>query len=318
MQKDQPSVAADVEAEPRPTVGLAVAESSKAETAASPGSATVDSPRLVATPVRGAVEAEPESPALERPAALIDRFASQGLFLFRYRSLFTVILLPAAGFAIYQQRRLGVAPDPGLAWFLAGLGCCLLGLTVRALTLGYVPGGTSGRDTRKPRAEVLNTTGMYSITRHPIYLGNVLMLLGYTVALRVWWFPLLAVLVYWLLFERIMAAEERYLARRFGAEFTRWAQRTPIFWPRFRSWRSPDLPFCWRSVLRREYNSVNLIATMLVFARFANQVLVGGMSPAHWAREDSWLLWSYAAVVAGFFVLRALRRHTRLLKPTGR
>jgi len=297
MQKNQPSLA-PIEAEPGLALGLAVVESEAV------------APRHVKpTPLPSAETAVPE-----RPAALVDRFASQGLFLFRYRSLFTVILLPAAALAIAQQRLQGVGPEPGLGWFLAGLGFCLLGLTVRSLTLGFVPGGTSGRDTRTPRAEVLNTTGMYSITRHPIYLGNVLMLLGYTVALRVWWFPLLAVAVYWLLFERIMAAEERYLARRFGAEFTRWAQRTPIFWPRLRAWRRPELSFCWRSVLRREYNSVNLIATMLVFSRFANQVLVGGLPPAEWARGDAGLLWSYAAVVAGFFLLRTLRKHTRLLE----
>jgi protein-S-isoprenylcysteine O-methyltransferase Ste14 len=302
MQKNQLQGPSEVEGD-RLVLSLALAE-------------TVDADAAAAS--KGAAPHEPDGHAAERPAALVDRFASQGLFLFRYRSLFTVILLPAAALAIYQQRALEVGPDPRLGWFFAGLGFCLLGLGVRALTLGFAPEGTSGRNTQKPLAEVLNTTGMYSLTRHPIYLGNLLMLLGYTVALRVWWFPLLAVAVYWLLFERIMAAEERYLARRFGAEFTRWSQRTPIFWPRIGAWRQPDLAFSWRSVLRREYNSVNLIATMLVFSRFANQVLVGGMSAAAWARDDSWLLWSYCAVVAGFVVLRTLRRHTRLLLPAGR
>jgi protein-S-isoprenylcysteine O-methyltransferase Ste14 len=256
--------------------------------------------------------------AAQRPLGLLERLASQGLFLFRYRSLFTLILLPAAALAIYQQRAAGVGPEQGFGWLATSLAVCLCGLLVRVLTLGFVPGGTSGRDTREPRAQVLNTTGMYSVTRHPIYLGNSLMLLGYTMALRVWWFPLLAALVYWLLFERIIAAEERYLARRFGAEYTRWSLRTPIFWPRLRQWVQPDLRFCWRSLLGREYNSFHIIAAMLTFARFANQVLAGGMDPRVWAHQEAWVLWSYGAVVAGFFGLRALRKHTRLLKPLGR
>ncbi|HVS13516.1 MAG TPA: isoprenylcysteine carboxylmethyltransferase family protein [Thermoanaerobaculia bacterium] len=267
-----------------------------------------------AAPAHGAAGAR----AAQRPVGLLERLAGQGLFLFRYRSLFTLILLPAAALAIYQRRLAGVGPEQGTGWLALSLAVCLSGLLVRVLTLGFVPGGTSGRDTREPRAQVLNTTGMYSVTRHPIYLGNSLMLLGYTMALQVWWFPLLAVLVYRLLFARIIAAEERYLARRFGAEYTRWSQRTPIFWPRPRLWTRPDLRFCWRSVLGREYNSFHIIATMMVFARFANQVLAGGMDPGGWARQDAWLLWSYGTVVVGFFVLRALRKHTRLLKPRGR
>lgn len=294
-------------------LGLAVAESVEADLIAAGAVAPVESSAASDQVKDRLAHGEAESQALRRPAALADRLASQGLFLFRYRSLFTIILLPAAALAIYQQRALQVGPDPGLTWFLSGLALCLSGVAARILTLGFVPSGTSGRDTDEPLAVVLNTTGMYSITRHPIYLANILMLLGYTVALRVWWFPLFSLAVYWLLFERIMAAEERYLARRFGAEYTRWAQRTPIFWPRFDLWRRPELPFCWRAMLRREYNSLNLVATMMLFARFANQVLVGGMSLSEWAKDDAWILWGYGGVAVGFVVLRTLRRNTTLL-----
>jgi hypothetical protein len=92
-------------------------------------------------------------PGSQRNIGLFERLASQGLFLFRYRSLFTLILLPAAALAIYQRRIAGVGPEEGAVWLAASLLICLAGLLVRVLTLGFVPGGTSGRDTQEPRAQ---------------------------------------------------------------------------------------------------------------------------------------------------------------------
>jgi len=48
-------------------------------------------------------------------------------------------------------------------WEILCLAISLLGLGVRIVTVGYVPKGTSGRNTRGQKANVLNTTGMYSL-----------------------------------------------------------------------------------------------------------------------------------------------------------
>ena len=64
------------------------------------------------------------------------------------------------------------------AWLVASVAIGLAGLAVRAVAVAYAPDGTSSRDTHRMRAPSLNTTGLYSVVRNPLYLGNGLMWLG--------------------------------------------------------------------------------------------------------------------------------------------
>ena len=53
-----------------------------------------------------------------------------------------------------------------------------MGFLFRAWAIGTTPAGTSGRNTKEQVAEVLNSTGIYSIVRHPLYVGNYFMWIG--------------------------------------------------------------------------------------------------------------------------------------------
>lgn len=262
------------------------------------------------------------------------RLADQGLFLFRHRGLFVVFLLPAAALAVLQRRLaslpaepglavdpglvadpglavdLGLAADPGLGWLALCLAVSLLGLGVRWAALGSAPPGASTRSLRAPSASRLNVTGMYSLCRHPVYLGNLFVLTGFALALKSWWFVVVALLVYWLLYERVIAAEERFLGERFGAVHRRWAERTPAFWPRPRLWLPPENRFSWRTIVLREYNSPLLIASMFLFLRMVDQVVVGGLGPRAWLRQD-------LGLVAGVLALMVLAAVTRQVRKRG-
>ena len=52
------------------------------------------------------------------------------------------------------------------------------GLGIRVFTVGFTPKNTSGRNTAEQIADVLNTSGIYSMVRHPLYVGNFFMWLG--------------------------------------------------------------------------------------------------------------------------------------------
>ena len=71
-----------------------------------------------------------------------------------------------------------------------GLPCCGNGGPKGAwLCVGFTPRGTSGRNTKEGQvAESLNTLGMYSMCRHPLYLGNLLMWLGIVMYMGHLWF----------------------------------------------------------------------------------------------------------------------------------
>ena len=102
------------------------------------------------------------------------------------------------------------------------------GLAIRAYTVGHAPRGTSGRNTMVQRADMLNTTGSYSLARHPLYLGNYLMWLGIVFFVGVWWLAIICTPVFWIYCERIMYAEEAFLGDRFGRNFHEWAARTRL------------------------------------------------------------------------------------------
>ncbi|MBI1987594.1 MAG: hypothetical protein HYS70_04535 [Nitrospinae bacterium] len=83
-----------------------------------------------------------------------------------------------------------------LLWEIGCLLVSMLGLSVRILTSGTVPAGTSGRNTKRQKADALNTTGVYSIVRHPLYLGNYLIALGVSLFPRSWFLPIIVSLAF--------------------------------------------------------------------------------------------------------------------------
>ena len=104
----------------------------------------------------------------------------------------------------------------------------------------------------QPNRRVLNTKGIYSLVRHPLYSGNYFMWLGIMVYVSNVWFVVVCSLIHWL-YERIMFAEEAFLRGKFGQAYLDWSVGVP-FWPRSLRWTAPDVQFSLRNVLKREYN----------------------------------------------------------------
>ena len=203
--------------------------------------------------------------------ALQEEFIRQGQWLFRYRGTAPVLML-VAGLLVYISSRL----DPPS--FLIGEGfplmyyelICLVvsvsGLIVRIYTVGHTPKNTSGRNVKKQVADVLNTTGSYSVVRHPLYVGNYLMWLGPALMTENIWFMLVFTLAYWLYYEKIMFAEEQYLREKFGDPYLQWSDQVPAFIPKLRKFVRSDQHFSWRKILMKEKNG--LAAMFLVFLVF--------------------------------------------------
>ena len=161
--------------------------------------------------------------------ALINELEKQGNFLFRYRGQFPVLLFfLAIPFLYWTELELLNELTRARFTFIAIL-ISFLGFCVRAYTVGTTPKGTSGRNTKEQKAYVLNTTGIYSTVRHPLYLGNFLMWIGIVLFTYNFYFVMLVSLLYWLYYERIMFAEERFLERKFGDEYIKWASSLPAF-----------------------------------------------------------------------------------------
>ncbi len=246
--------------------------------------------------------------------AMIEELERSGNLLFRGRSYFPLALYAAMA-ALFAAGAMPLAPfDPAVA--VACLAVSMAGQIVRALTIGYTPRGTSGRNTKAGQvAEQLNTRGMYSLVRHPLYLGNFFMWLGIILYAGSAWFTLVCCLAYWIYYERIMFAEEAFLRRKFGESYLAWSVDVPAFFPRRLRWTAPGVDFSLRNVLKREYNGF--------FAVFLSMALVdAGKRAAEGASWEAWVhpFWAWATLGSFiiFLTLRSLKRYTRVLHVEGR
>lgn len=241
----------------------------------------------------------------------------QGNWLFQHRSLLPLVML-AIGIATLcvNFRHLSVAHSFLLArWHTYEWACLAIGLAgvaLRAYTVGFTPVGTSGRNTAGQVADSLNTTGIYSTMRHPLYAGNFLMWLS--VSLLTCSVGLVAsfVLAYWLYYERIMYAEEQFLSHKFGKTYTDWAMHTPAIIPCLRHFKPSPLSYSWKKVLKKEKNGV--FAIFLLFCVF--DILSVGFAPS--LSYNVPLLFMAVASGVAYLVLKYIKKYTSLLDEHGR
>jgi protein-S-isoprenylcysteine O-methyltransferase Ste14 len=244
---------------------------------------------------------------------LQEEFALSGAWLFRRRSYLPLVLLALVLAQLPHFQYLGGSRRFDQIWVLVCLCIAAAGVAVRVLTVGYAPRGTSGRTTRSPEASQLVTSGMYSVVRHPLYVGNLLIWVGVAAVLHTWWLVVLIVLVWTLYHERIMFAEEELLRRQFGDAFVEWASRTPAFIPNLRLWRTPDIPFSARSALGREYHLLPAIVGSFLVLVVAGDWVVS----RRLILDPIWVVLLSASVVA-YLALRFLKLRTGLLSPADR
>jgi protein-S-isoprenylcysteine O-methyltransferase Ste14 len=203
--------------------------------------------------------------------------------------------------------------DVGTALTVISVVLSLSGFVIRAYAIGTTPAGTSGRNTNEQIAESLNQTGIYSVVRHPLYLGNYLMWIGIVMFTFNLYFIMIVSLAYWLYYERIMFAEERFLERKFGEHYLTWSQKVPAFIPRFQNFIPSVIPFSLKSVLRREYSG--LLATVLGFA-FVDHLRYFLINGNYKPFRVSSLVLIILSVIA--ILLRTLKHKTHTLDEEGR
>ena len=131
--------------------------------------------------------------------ALLEEFDEQGNFLFRWRSYVPSVIIGLSIFYIKDSTYINGDYFANLGLIVFFFLISLFGLFIRCVTIGYAPEKTSGRNTISQVAETVNQTGIYSLVRHPLYIGNFFMFLGVVLILKSLSFTLIFILFYWLL-----------------------------------------------------------------------------------------------------------------------
>ena len=240
--------------------------------------------------------------------ALREELSRSGSFLFRWRSylpLFMIFLIILALPHSDSNRDIGKLDD---LWSVICMFVSLSGLMIRIATIGYTAKGTSGTNTKRQIADSLNATGMYSITRNPLYLGNFFIGFGICMLPRSWWFSLVFVLMFWLYYERIIFAEEEFLREKFGALYLDWSAKTPAFIPNLKAWNRPELSFSCRKALRNEYKSYYTLVTAYCLFDVLDDLYL----EHHFEMEVFWQV-VFAVSTVFYLTVRTLKKKTRLL-----
>lgn len=248
---------------------------------------------------------------------LRDELLRQGEWCHRQRGKLTLLFLALFLLVLrdsnWIEDRFGDALDD--AYDLACIAISALGLAIRVAVAGTAPASAWRRgEVDVPRLSALDRSGIHSLVRHPICLGNFLLLLGPCLAPGSLLYALAVSAVFWLIHERLMLAEEAALRGRFRGSFDRWANRTPALLPRRGTYRPPQMPFSFRTAARREYPTLLAISVLFAVLDYAEDLLAAAPH-LEWEGETTL---PALAIAVGCLALHLLRTRTRLLDLPGR
>ena len=227
----------------------------------------------------------------------------------------------AIGDACFRFRAISVVPVILLIFFifdplaagrfnpilnLLGFLIALAGAATRIVAAGYAKPFTSGRENYL-KAESLNTSGVYSIVRNPLYVGNFLVyngvLVAYSSPAALAFFNVFFFLNYYF----IILSEENYLLGQFADAYREYRQTVPRVIPRYGLYRGNDHPF---NPARAVYKEKNTTLYWVFF--YAVSLLVKQYKLNQGAIEHFW--W-HAVPVLALFALNILLTLNKKPKP---
>lgn len=206
--------------------------------------------------------------------SLVHELEKSGNWLFRRRNWLPVIIIALASGYLFIANRSVIYFS--LTWELICIAISLTGEVIRSYTLGHLSGNLPSRSVIDQLSDELNTSGVYSVLRHPVYVGNFFVGLGPILFLRSVWCAIIYFLLFWVCYERIIFAEEQFLRRKFGETYDIWAFRVRAVIPGFRHYTKSTMAFSFRKVLKREYNrAANLFIVFAVLDIMRNLAVTG-------------------------------------------
>lgn len=143
-----------------------------------------------------------------------------GAVLFRNRGWLPVVFLAVPLLVPARTTR---------AQWIAGLLLVAIGEAIRLA--GVAAAGTVTRR-RSRTVQRLVDYGIFAWVRNPLYIGNFLAWMGFTVISGLFWFIPVAILLFAVEYSLIVRYEEGVLESIFGAGYLAYKQRTPRWFPR--------------------------------------------------------------------------------------
>lgn len=182
---------------------------------------------------------------------------SIGNFFFKYRNLlfiflYALLFLPSPALLTEAQ-----AGPHYWVWPIAtGLLITVSGQLIRGATIGLayiIRGGKDG----KVHAEDLVTKGIFNHCRNPLYVGNILMLLGVGILSNSLLYVAVIMPLFVLIYHAIVLAEENFLLNKFGESYRAYCRRVNRWIPSLAKLGDTfnSMEFKWKRWILKEYNT---------------------------------------------------------------
>ncbi|MDD5321664.1 MAG: isoprenylcysteine carboxylmethyltransferase family protein [Methylococcales bacterium] len=232
-------------------------------------------------------------------------FNRWGNFFFQTRNVLFPVLI---ALVLFLWPPVAIDNVPGVYLMIAGLLMVVIGQGLRILTIGLVYIVRGGRK-RRIYAKKLVTDGLFSHCRNPLYVGNILIVIGFLFISGNVTGMIAGSLVFLAIYRLIVYSEESFLSTTFAEAYTAYCADVPRWIPRFKGLRETisHYQFDWPAVAVKEYGTIftSLMISLGLVAwklHLANRLV-----------EYQLLLTGFAIlIVAAYGIVRYLKKTERL------
>ncbi len=228
-----------------------------------------------------------------------------GNFFFKYRNLLFILLygllfLPSPELFTENIFHAGYKTWP----LVIGLFVTILGQAIRGATIGLAYIVRGGKD-KKVYAEHLVSTGIFSHCRNPLYVGNILMLLGVGILANALIYVAIIMPLFLFIYQAIVLAEEHFLRGKFGADFDAYCSKVNRWIPSLKGIGATfsSMEFNWKRWVLKEYTTqfIWLAGIALLIIRL-------------YQIEDVWTNCVYSIVILaiGYAIVRYLKKSGKM------
>ena len=244
---------------------------------------------------------------------LVENMKKIGHYLFKYRGQVPVFLLLFSTPIIYSTNHYLTLNYFAVQIFQhIAILISVTGLLLRYITVATTPAGTSGRNRNQQIAKQLNTTGVYSLTRNPLYLANYMIWLGISIYSISYIFIIIITLFFLFHYERIILIEEDFLFKKFGKKYDIFTKKVPVFFPKFNNYKPTKIKFSTKTILRQEYSSTLSTTVSLLFIDILIQYFLYNNLENYAIETNTHVIILTISIIITLF-LKIIKSYTKLL-----
>ncbi len=238
---------------------------------------------------------------------MTDLFNQWGNFLFHTRNVLFPVLI---AIVLFLWPPVAIDNVPGVYLMAMGFAMIIVGQGLRILAIGlsYIVRG--GR-MRRIYAENLVTDGLFSHCRNPLYVGNILIVMGFVFVSGNLTGLIVGSLAFIAIYRLIVHSEESFLSEKFGEPYTAFCNDVPRWIPRFKGLSETinNYQFDWPKVAVKEYGTI-MTSLMVPLGLMAYK-----LNLANKLGEYQSLLIALAVLVLGAYGFVRFLKKTERLKP---